>query len=515
MEFFQIFILTILFQLVVSFVGRHNRRISAFEAMLKSINKVIGKRWESSLKKREVFNSDEEISFLQIALIYLNQQEDFESKKELEEHKKRVLKEYEEKNKENKSSICKEIFFIIEIIIAISSCIALIWIIVLVVQFGFHFLIENPNMMIFLVLGIFILFLLRMRINKVSALIPSIVDSGNDISWDKIKPKNASEHKDIKSKIHKMLGENKNLSSSNIDRKSDPDLIANPEISFPAPPGITEFIFSNDELGLKEVEADLKRNRKFHHKLTLASNIFFFTTVLGICIYSLFIVDENLMKLVSIGILLSIIIGVYSSNSARKSRESQIALALFTSYVGELKLKLKEAELAKQQKKKRELTRKAYQNFRIGLNELWKKEKVDYEKWLKNNLNSRRSRYNTYWGFKSLIGGLFIGVFVYILPVISIQFQIPTIAAILVFLYLLTKDPKKRYMRAFWSVLATFVTTNFIPNLILLTGGKLILPDVFLQIEQSKFTGWINILMIILMVVLLLLDFKERKRIES
>lgn len=68
------------------------------------------------------------------------------------------------------------------------------------------------------------------------------------------------------------------------------------------------------------------------------------------------------------------VLGVFCYSQLQTVRISQIALALFESYVTELRTSLLQSEGIRDEGERQEARLNAWQRFRIGLNDLWLRE---------------------------------------------------------------------------------------------------------------------------------------------
>lgn len=106
------------------------------------------------------------------------------------------------------------------------------------------------------------------------------------------------------------------------------------------------------------------------------------------------------------------------------------------------------------------------------------------------------------WYIKSIIAGLIIGL-LSLIPFANVKFGI--LVFVIVTVFLIINNPKRRYMRAFWMVFSAFVTLN---KFSLWVAGSIF--EIDFRFESSVLDWTVSIFLILLSAILLILDYIER-----
>lgn len=169
--------------------------------------------------------------------------------------------------------------------------------------------------------------------------------------------------------------------TSRDDLPTKADLLTEdiPSIEAPLAPGITELALAMQGESVNEIREHLKRIRSFHHKMAIATVAAFFLSV-SFGLYATVFLQSDVYKTAFGGAGLGVVLAAFAFLTLRNERISQISLALFESYVAELRVTLTEAESLKNRKEKLALRNIAWQQFRIGLNSLWDRERKREQK---------------------------------------------------------------------------------------------------------------------------------------
>lgn len=148
-----------------------------------------------------------------------------------------------------------------------------------------------------------------------------------------------------------------------LGRASDGDAIA-------LPPGVTEVALASSEDTIAEIRAYLVAVRRQH---LFVSSISFLTFigVIGATVYSALFRGLEVGPQLLGGGGVGAVIGAFCYASLNHLRTSQIALALFSSYLAELRQSLHAAEKLTEPERRRAARTGAWQDFRRGINELW------------------------------------------------------------------------------------------------------------------------------------------------
>jgi small GTP-binding protein len=116
----------------------------------------------------------------------------------------------------------------------------------------------------------------------------------------------------------------------------------------------------------------------------------------------------------------------------------------------------------------------------------------------------------TEWAKIACLGGATAAIATILLGVMPASWWLPRTALVVgiaVAVLIFFRNPRTRYMRAFWAVLATLGTANFIPTLGIEATGPSFLVNFFSEGPGVAF----NIVTGLIMVTLLVLDWKERR----
>jgi len=152
--------------------------------------------------------------------------------------------------------------------------------------------------------------------------------------------------------------------------RPDPDLAENSPSQLPMQPGITEIAMEYNEDAIVQIKAHLWRTRTFHLAVATSAFAVFLLAVVFV-LYSTVYLEKGSFASTFGGVGLGAVLGTFCYLAASRTRVAQIALALFESYVAELRLNLHEAEACHDLVERRSMRSDAWQSFRIGLNGLW------------------------------------------------------------------------------------------------------------------------------------------------
>jgi hypothetical protein len=158
-----------------------------------------------------------------------------------------------------------------------------------------------------------------------------------------------------------------------VNGLGDEDLTAGDLRNLPVPPGITEIVMETYDAAIYEIRDHLKKVRRFHNLMGWGAFIAF----IGSLVVTFWLSAsagpnewQNTVGSVGFGGL----VGLFCVQQMRETRRAQIALALFASYMAELRANLLEAESQQDDAKRRRMRGEAWRYFRSGLNALWQEE---------------------------------------------------------------------------------------------------------------------------------------------
>lgn len=119
------------------------------------------------------------------------------------------------------------------------------------------------------------------------------------------------------------------------------------------------------------------------------------------------------------------------------------------------------------------------------------------------------------WNRTALIGGLTATAITFLflmLPLTWYAGRIAMLVGALVCVFLLIRNPIRRYLRGFWAILSIWSGINLIPGLLLSGENIFSGPDNKFNLQLDSPNVWVNFGAILLMIVLLVLDQREQKR---
>ncbi len=157
----------------------------------------------------------------------------------------------------------------------------------------------------------------------------------------------------------------------------DPDVATGNLRDLPIPPGVTEIIMSANEGAIHEIRDQLRSVRRLHNYIGWASFAAFLvclSVTLGLAIFGN---SDSLQKLFG-GVGFGGLIALFCYRQLREARKAQIALALYESYMAELRANLLECEQEADGIKRRSMRSEAWRYFRSGLNALWQEEQKKF-----------------------------------------------------------------------------------------------------------------------------------------
>lgn len=138
-------------------------------------------------------------------------------------------------------------------------------------------------------------------------------------------------------------------------------------------PGFSELVFSATDATINEIRKNLIGVRR-QHRLFSWLSFLSFLGVIGVTVFGIVFRGIQAGPQLLGGGGISLLLATFCFVTLQNLRTSQIALALFTSYVAELHEDLAYAERQEEHGRQR-LRSKAWQNFRKGINDLWLQER--------------------------------------------------------------------------------------------------------------------------------------------
>lgn len=155
---------------------------------------------------------------------------------------------------------------------------------------------------------------------------------------------------------------------------------------------------------------------------------------------------------------------------------------------------------------------KGFKNVASTISEI-EKDESKYLKELKKNKGQTKSKYFDFsdkWWLASLI----VGLVAFLISIILIgKWKIALALGIIASVLTIFRNPKTRFMRAFWAVLSLLISVNYFSiNLILNYLHKSDNSDLDVQLSIKEPSVILSILLILLLIILAILDYHERKK---
>ncbi len=178
--------------------------------------------------------------------------------------------------------------------------------------------------------------------------------------------------------LNQMSPENREKAMS-YAKDRDPDTVDARNTPTPIPPGIAEIALSAGEEALTDIRSNLHHLRRFHHRLAVGTVSLFFAALI-ISLGSVAFGDATYYRAAFGSLSVGAVLGTFAFFTLRNLRIAHISLALFESFIAELKANLSDSEALGTMESRTEGRAKAWKQFRRGLNDLWASERKTREK---------------------------------------------------------------------------------------------------------------------------------------
>lgn len=366
--------------------------------IIDAITLVVYQKWKKVSEHENYVCKTEERFALSTALAYLDQRKskirEAEKKKEADDYNALLKRRPKPKMDEENNFLDKVLDFLSILGLFLGSVIVIAVLVVaisLAIKLTISFLIEN-----FIEVAITICVIALVSLAMIFLELPYLKSNykfayvlGSSKSFKYAEIKSLSDIQAQQNLIVNMMSSNGDIVKASSEAKplSDPDLLDKNITEVPVPPGIAEYVLQTNESALAEIGTDLKRLRAFHFWITTVSFIFFICSTAA-SIYIALTSDNSAWQSLFGELGFSTVLGTFCYSSQRRMRTSQIALALFESYVAELRVSLLEIEKIANYDNRNEKRNLAWQRFRVGLNDLWLKEKERGDVLKKENMDN-------------------------------------------------------------------------------------------------------------------------------
>ena len=234
-----------------------------------------------------------------------------------------------------------------------------------------YFAARRPLLLVVIGVGLYVAFRLAQRAadwtSRFKLQEAFATDAGT--RWRSAQPSTEEEVESEQGFLRNLLAGSSNLDGE-LRKIHDPDVEIADSTAVPVIPGITELALSESDASIQEIRCYLNKVRT-QHTVTAVLSISCFIGALAFSLYATVLLHSDVWRIAFGGLTVSTVLGGFCFVSLRDARVSQIALALFESYISELRVNLREAELSVPSESRREHRAEAWRRFRIGLNELW------------------------------------------------------------------------------------------------------------------------------------------------
>lgn len=195
--------------------------------------------------------------------------------------------------------------------------------------------------------------------------------------WSRHQPHTREKIQSERQRLHIMLSEREGDAigtSAAADTLQDPDIRNAETTAVPAIPGIAELALSASHEAIEDIRSNLHHLRKFHTRIAFGTVGLFFVSVCATIAGTIF-AQDNTYEVAFGGAGLGTVLGVFSYITLRNQRVAHISLALFESYIAELRANLSEVESLNDLRHRIVHRAECWKVFRRGLNDLWASER--------------------------------------------------------------------------------------------------------------------------------------------
>jgi len=195
--------------------------------------------------------------------------------------------------------------------------------------------------------------------------------------WSRHQPHTREKIQSERQRLHIMLSERDGDAISMAaatDTVQDPDVRDAETTAVPAVPGMAELALSASHEAIEDIRSNLQHLRRFHTRIAIGTVGLFFVSV-GATIAGTIFAQDNIYEMAFGGAGLGTVLGVFSYITLRNQRVAHISLALFESYIAELRANLVEIESLIDLRARVAHRAECWKVFRRGLNDLWTSER--------------------------------------------------------------------------------------------------------------------------------------------